>query len=185
MEFITTDLHLHHKKLVERNFRPEGYEAWIAANWKSSVTASDLVICLGDVAMGKEGEAHETYIRPMPGRKILIRGNHDKQKDSWYLSHGWDEVYKELRMTYTVNGRHTRVLFTHIPVASDNSFDVNVHGHFHDDLHRAEEPGMQAILCPKHRLLSLELANYQMVPLLSFLEAGTDHRSQLLQRGRL
>jgi len=168
-EHLTTDLHLNHAKLVTKGFRPEGYEEMITSDWRTQVQDDDVVYCLGDVAMGKEGEAHER-IKTLPGRKILIRGNHDKQKDAWYLSHGWDEIHDSLRLNRTVNGRHTRVILTHVPIAVDNSWDLNIHGHFHNDSHRAKTEEMLAIYSNKHRLLSIECVDYKMVPFQEFLE---------------
>jgi len=167
--WIFPDPHFGHRKLVERGFRPEGFEAKIQNSWIENVKSDDVVYCLGDVCMGREAEMHETYVRPMPGYKILLRGNHDKQRDAWYLSHGWDEVHMVLKLTATIKGRHTRILLSHIPLAADDSFDVNLHGHFHDDSHRSETPEMVAILCKKHHLLALEHTNYQLLQFPTFL----------------
>jgi Predicted phosphoesterase or phosphohydrolase len=160
-----TDPHFNHHKMVEWGHRPEGYEALIAANWLRRVAPDDIVYCLGDVAFKTPGEAHVRYVQSMPGYKILLLGNHDKQKPTWYLSHGWNEVHITLQLTCTIDGRHTRLLLSHVPQKDDGSFDLNVHGHFHNDLHRANEPEMQAILNHKHKLLSLETVNYDFVRL--------------------
>ena len=168
-EHLTTDLHLNHQKLIDKGFRPDGYDKEILGDWAIQVVPGDVVYCLGDVAMGKEGEAHGR-IKALPGYKILIRGNHDKKKDAWYLSHGWDEIHTELRMNRTVNGRHTRVILTHVPVADDNSWDLNVHGHFHNDSHRKMTEEMQAIYGNKHSLLALECVDYKMVGFQDFIE---------------
>ncbi len=75
-----------------------------------------------------------------------------------------------------VNGRHTRVLFSHFPQPDTNAFDLNPHGHFHDDLHRANTPDMIAIRSPKHRLLALECVGYKLVTLLDFLEGRVEQK---------
>lgn len=163
--WVFTDPHFNHKNLITKGYRPEGYDFKIQNSWYEKVKHEDTIICLGDVCMGKEGESHDVFIRPMPGRKILIRGNHDKQKSAWYLSHGWDEVYDELLLTGDIEGRFQRILLTHIPVANRNTFDMNIHGHFHNDAHRAMKPEMLAIRCAKHLLLAMECVDYQIVSL--------------------
>jgi len=160
MLYITADTHYNHYNLVRRGKRPEGFEHTITQNWTTKVTEHDTVIHLGDVCFAKQSQAHEMFIAHMPGRKILVRGNHDGQSDAWYLSHGWNEVHKE----YRVNYHGLRILFTHIPVADDGSFDVNIHGHFHDDEHRRDEPEMVAIRSPKQKLVALELMGYDLFP---------------------
>src|ERR1041384_4469787 len=114
-DWIFADPHFNHHRLVEWKDRPEGFEALIDASWKRRVNADDTVYCLGDVCFKSQGEAHAQYIQANPGYKILIRGNHDKQKDSWYLSHGWNEIYDTLMLQADVGGRHTRLLLSHVP----------------------------------------------------------------------
>jgi len=175
MDHLFTDPHFAHPNLVTRGNRPEGYEELIKADWTSGkVQQDDRVYCLGDVCMKHPVESHATYVEPMPGYKILIRGNHDNKKDAWYLEHGWQEVHHLLLLTMPVNGRHTRVLLSHFPQVDDNKFDLNIHGHFHNDLHRAMMPEMLAIRSPKHRLLALECVDYKLISLLDFAEGRVE-----------
>jgi calcineurin-like phosphoesterase family protein len=162
---VFTDPHFGHKNLVLWKDRPEGFESLIDAAWKLRVESNHKVFCLGDVCFKGQAEAHTRYIQANPGYKILILGNHDKQKESWYLSHGWDEVYTTLMLQATVNGRHTRLLLSHVPQKYDGSWDLNVHGHFHNNLHRFDEPEIKAIYTKKHILLSAEAVNYDFVRL--------------------
>jgi calcineurin-like phosphoesterase family protein len=175
-EWLFTDPHFKHPNLVLKGNRPEGYEELIQTDWVSKVLPQDRVFCLGDVCMKSQSESHTKYVVPMPGYKILIKGNHDNQKDSWYLAHGWDEVHDSLRLAMTVNGRHTRVLLSHFPQEDDGSFDINPHGHFHDDLHRTMKPEMIAIRSPKHRLLAMEAVDYKFVRLIDFLEGRVEQK---------
>jgi calcineurin-like phosphoesterase family protein len=167
MKWLLTDPHFNHENLVLRGNRPKGYETLIWDSWTSLVGQGDTVYCLGDVCFKKQGESHEMYVMPMPGYKILIAGNHDRQKPQWYLDHGWNEFHPT---TLRVQHGPVRVLLSHKPQQDDGSFDVNVHGHFHNDVHRAQEPDMVAIRSPKHRLLALECVNYQLVPFGDFVD---------------
>jgi calcineurin-like phosphoesterase family protein len=163
--WILVDPHYNHANLVRRGNRPEGYEERISSHWTAKVGTDHTVYCLGDVCMGKQAESHERYVEPMPGYKILILGNHDRQKKGWYLDHGWDEVHEKL--VVWVNGRP--ILLSHKPQVDDGSFSINVHGHFHNDIHRLMEPEMLAIRSPKHRLLALECVDYSPVPFVDFI----------------
>jgi len=181
MRWLLPDPHFNHPNLVLRGNRPEGYEGLITADWQAKVQPTDVVYCLGDVCMKRAGEAHEQFVMPMPGRKVLVRGNHDKQKDAWYLNHGWDEVHETLMVQVTVTGVVKNVLLSHFPqpdVHNGPRFDLNLHGHFHNDTHRMMEPGMVAIRSPKHRLLALECLNYGMTSLQDFVE-GKVHQPGL------
>lgn len=58
----------------------ENYEEKIATNWKNKVKEDDTVIIPGDISWGmtlKETVEDFKYINDLPGRKIILRGNHD------------------------------------------------------------------------------------------------------------
>lgn len=56
------------------------HEEKIRENWLNKVTENDTVIISGDISWGmkiSEGMADIEWISKLPGRKILVRGNHD------------------------------------------------------------------------------------------------------------
>lgn len=58
----------------------KNYEEKIKANWLKQVTDDDIVIIPGDISWGmtlKETKSDFEYINKLPGKKILLRGNHD------------------------------------------------------------------------------------------------------------
>ncbi len=58
----------------------QGHKQKIAANWRRQVTDSDAVIVCGDIswAMSLEAAAQDLdWLAALPGRKLLLRGNHD------------------------------------------------------------------------------------------------------------
>lgn len=67
-EWIISDTHFSHAKIIEYCNRPfrnvEQMNETIIARWKGAVKPEDVVYHLG--------------ISQLPGKKILIRGNHDK-----------------------------------------------------------------------------------------------------------
>lgn len=93
-------------------------------NWNKTVQPTDKVYHLGDVAMSKR---HIVNIMPMlNGRKILIRGNHDREKLVTY-----SYFFKDVRGCHNLDN----YLLTHVPIHpnSFSRFKMNIHGHTHSN----------------------------------------------------
>jgi len=192
---IITDLHLEHPNIVSHGYRPEGFENIVAQDWDSKVvTSTQRVYHLGDINMKRLSVAHD-WIKARPGWKGLTVGNHDTKPFTWYLSNGWNEVAERIYLTYPEPlSRHVlynhlcplrilgdwdhipndvierpRILLSHIPQPDDGMFDLNIHGHFHCEGHRANKLAMVKIRNAKQRLLALELVGYKLVNLMDFI----------------
>lgn len=176
--WLTTDTHFGHDKLVEYANRPENHSELILQNLKKSLRDGDILIHLGDFCIGNDETWHARFFGELPEiTRVLVRGNHDNKSDSWYLNHGWDFVCDKFQNKYF--GKN--IVFTHIPVKDDGEFDFNVHGHFHNNLHRLlqgdyrvegeKERNMVhiSLLTPKHKLLAIENTNYMPVLLKNFI----------------
>ncbi|MDD5407099.1 MAG: hypothetical protein PHE73_09200 [Sulfurovaceae bacterium] len=165
--YLTTDTHFNHAKLTEfTSRRPENH--WLITGkhlLDLNKTKVDVLIHLGDVAIGKDKEMHETYIKPLKMKKWLIKGNHDHKSDFWYLTHGWDMVCDQFTATFF--GK--KIYFSHIPVAWDGYYDVNIHGHFHDSDYRRHEPELMAIKNGYQKLLAIEYTDLKPISLENFL----------------
>lgn len=121
--WLISDLHLAHAKLVLCGDRPLGYESLVAENWRRLVVPDDLVYVLGDVTFGR-ASALLTWLEALPGHKILVRGNHDHERQAWYLRRGFTFVADAIE--------HKDVLLTHVPrVPVPEHIRLNVHGHHH------------------------------------------------------
>ena len=148
--------------------RPVGFEELIFKNLKQNLKQDDLLIHLGDFCIGNDSMWHTRFNDEIRCTKWFIRGNHDQKSSHWYMAHGWNFV--GTTCSDTLFGK--RILFSHIPVAQNDSWDINIHGHFHNSDHRSQEPELLAIKSPKHRLLALEYTNYQPVLLDKFLNTN-------------
>ena len=171
--YIITDTHFNHKNIIDYCNRPQNFEEII---WKGleGLPSDCLLIHLGDVCFGKDKEIHER-IKALPYKKILIKGNHDKQSNSWYLENGWNFVCEELSDHYF--GKY--ITFSHMPIAGIQN--LNIHGHFHNHLYRLLEgkwvvegeeernKNVLKILTKNHKLLALEYINYKPISLEKFL----------------
>jgi calcineurin-like phosphoesterase family protein len=146
--WITTDTHWHQDGAkIER---PEDHTGRQFRLWIAVVKPEDLVIHCGDVTW--QARTLESELKVLPGRKILVRGNHDNESHSWYMRHGFDFACDSFVMK--------KVLFTHAPANQlPGNALLNVHGHLHGNGHRLESYNPQ----PWHRLLALERVKYTPV----------------------
>lgn len=81
--FAISDLHLAHTvdKPMDR-FGPQwiGHPERIAQHWRARVRDTDTVLVCGDTSWAtrlEDAAADLAYVGALPGRKILLRGNHD------------------------------------------------------------------------------------------------------------
>lgn len=125
--WLTTDWHLYSKEWNDQHpHRSKANLERLAANFNSTIGEHDLLIHLGDIC-DPESADYETMkkiISSIPGRKILVRGNHDTEKDPYYIGLGFDDVTDVLIIH--------NMIFTHKPiqVAPD---ELNIHGHLHSE----------------------------------------------------
>ena len=125
--WLTTDWHLYSKEWNDQHpHRSKANLERLAANFNSTIGEHDLLIHFGDIC-DPESADYETMkkiISSIPGRKILVRGNHDTEKDPYYIGLGFDDVVDVLVIH--------NMIFTHKPiqVAPD---ELNIHGHLHSE----------------------------------------------------
>ena len=157
--WIITDTHLGHDKptspMITECGRPENFSKKILKNLLNTVTVEDIVIHLGDICIGDEEKWHNKLAEVIDCKRWLIRGNHDKKSDKWYLDHGWNFVADYIQL----DKYGKKILLSHKPVA-DCGYDINIHGHFHNSDFRRYEPELVAIKNDKQFLLALEYTNY-------------------------
>ena len=134
-----SDLHLGHENIIRfcnRPFRDAGHmDNALLDRWARTVDWSaknDAIVVCGDIAM-KRGmtEANFDRIRAMPGRKVLVPGNHDIGGTGELRVKGFDEICALL----CAEG-DPQLVFTHVPLEADTIPPgwVNVHGHLHHAL---------------------------------------------------
>lgn len=159
--YAISDTHFNHKMLVEKGYRPEDFEARILDSiFKLS---GDILIHCGDFAIGQDELGIRMYMDAAKNfkKKILVRGNHDGKSDAWYTDRGFDFVCESFVNKYF--GK--RLIFTHIPVAKSDRFDLNIHGHMHGNAHRYEGDIAKLYDTSFHRDLAPEIRDYAPVNL--------------------
>ena len=173
--WITTDTHFGHDKLVEYSGRPENHSTIILQELHKNLKEGDTLIHLGDICIGNDETWHHLLTELPKGKRILVKGNHDNKSNNWYLNHGWDMVCEQFSDHYF--GKY--ITFSHKPIPHIQN--LNIHGHFHNNLHKLlrkecvtpdeEKRNMVALdgMNANHKLLAIENTKYRPVLLESFV----------------
>lgn len=170
--WLIGDTHFDHMNMCKHCGRPENFNQLIVHHWRKMIAPDDLVYHLGDVYFGKRSRFFDC-VKELPGQKILIKGNHDKEKTEWYLTHGFVVVFEfaSIIAKMKVGKNHIigmRVLLSHVPT-NIPKFDtysnttINIHGHFHNNDITKCEKEMVSKLTKNHYLFSLEETKYKPV----------------------
>ncbi len=115
IDWFTSDLHFGHKNVIEFCHRPfsslEDMNETLIKNWNHSVSKSETIVVVGDLALCKFKDFLPIAQR-LNGRKILVQGNHDGYSVGQYNSAGFDVVQE---MVINLCGQRTRL--SHFPYA--------------------------------------------------------------------
>jgi len=77
-----------------------GYVERLTANWKERITDEDVVVIAGDISWGmslKEALEDFRFLQSLPGKKLLLKGNHDY----------WWETRRKMDRFFEENGLHS------------------------------------------------------------------------------
>jgi calcineurin-like phosphoesterase family protein len=162
-EYVISDTHAYHANIIRYCNRPfkdvPEMNGRMIYNWNSVVTPNDIVYHVGDVSFGKK-EDLRNFVQCLNGHKILIMGNHDRQKSIMRWA-GFEDVLDSLILER--NGY--RFLLHHYPWydVPPPGIDRVIHGHIHNTIDES----------PKYHKcnvnVSVEMINYTPIPLLSLL----------------
>ena len=101
--YAIADLHLSigEDKKMDKFPGWENYERRIDERWRSIVKPEDTVVIAGDVCWAmklKDTLVDFGFLHDLPGRKLLMKGNHDywwctkKKMDDWLTQNGFDDM---------------------------------------------------------------------------------------------
>lgn len=133
--WIMSDTHFGHHKLIHEGHRPpECYKKMMDS--VKNLSEKDVLIHLGDFSFYGCELWHNAFREACKCKLWLIKGNHDRRTNAWYLSHGWDFVADRMR----IHLLGKRIIFTHRPYhfKSLEGNKINVHGHLHNTRHHGE-----------------------------------------------
>ncbi|MDY3974338.1 metallophosphoesterase [uncultured Veillonella sp.] len=147
MVYFTSDLHLGHRKVIRLQNRPfaslEEMNETLIKKYNSVVHKNDIVYILGDLTFRLgTNEANELIAR-LKGKKILVRGNHDR--DDYDVS-----LFEEITDFKMFKYEHVTYSLIHYPMLewkhSRHNRGINLHGHIHSDGRYNEENIANGIL---------------------------------------
>ena len=168
--YLISDTHFNHTKIETYCDRPSDFTERIIRNWQRIVRPTDLIIHIGDVFIGSR-TGWEAIYPSLPGRKFLIRGNHDWHHNcTWWVEAGFDFACDAMIF------RH--IWFTHKPAKFlPPGTHLNIHGHLHNIWHgfHKNEPETELttragkLYNPWQRLFAVEYTDYKPVELDKFI----------------
>ena len=125
--WVAADWHLYNTSLIDpRHPQRSKYNLQALQDDLKKVPfhEDDLFILLGDLCDPEVTTPDKIadILSVIPCKKLLTRGNHDTEEDTWYYDAGFDYVCDVCLI-------HTLV-FSHIPVIIDKD-KINIHGHLH------------------------------------------------------
>jgi calcineurin-like phosphoesterase family protein len=166
--YLISDTHFNHANIATYCDRPKEFTDLIIKNWQQIVKPEDCVIHLGDVFIGRAEGWADIYPK-LPGRKILVRGNHDRQRSyTWWMTNGFDACCDSLVFR--------NVWLTHEPATSRAAgCNLNVHGHLHNIWHGFAPDGPSALKIDHlkndwQRLFAVEYTNYGPIEFNKFID---------------
>jgi len=150
MTYVISDTHFFHENIKKYCNRPDNFEELIIERWNNIVKEDDVVIHLGDFALGRKDktktkrEQYACILGKLNGRKFLTKGNHDRESDEFYKSCGFEDVVGY----YQLNIDGYNILLNHYPLDTHESMkdelkhhikflktldsDFVIHGHTHN-----------------------------------------------------
>lgn len=156
VDFITSDTHFSHARIIELAGRPfasaQEMDGELIRRWNETVGPDDVVLHLGDLALGPIAESLPLTAR-LHGRRFLVPGNHDRVSPATQTNRAIERftpLYEGAGWTIlaeVVSGTRagSRMLASHYPYSGDTqSNDRHVahrpvdhgipllHGHTHD-----------------------------------------------------
>lgn len=180
--WVVSDTHFGHKNIIDFCHRPPDHDSLIIENWANEVPEDATVIHLGDLTY-KSNAFFRAIIAPKltGARKLLIAGNHDKGRFSFYKTSGF-----KLARPFSIMWGDTEVSFSHYPwnedgdpkfgIAPEGPMPPNhlrLHGHIHNNGYT------RSAFVPfrrQHVNLSIEQTKYKPVNLALLLSAVLDDR---------
>lgn len=117
--YVTSDWHIGHTRIREfEPSRPEDFERVLEENYRATVREEDSCIFLGDIILGNREtrERAAAMFRSLPGRKHLLRGNHDHGTVKSYERMGFDILGLRLGWTQIATPLRRSVTISHLPL---------------------------------------------------------------------
>lgn len=135
MIYYIADMHLGHTNIIKYCHRPfesvEEMNSVLVRNWKERVKEEDTVYIVGDLFYRHKNP--ESILEQLPGKKILIEGNHDR---SWMKKVDTEKYFERIELMAEIKDNGRRVVICHYPMMTWFEFGkgtYHIYGHIHDN----------------------------------------------------
>jgi calcineurin-like phosphoesterase family protein len=151
--WVVSDTHFGHDNIVGFCHRPEDHEQVMIAEWRAQVPDDATVLHLGDLCYKSNARFKNITAPELTGsRKLLILGNHDRQRFSFYRDCGFRVVKPfAIGVSAAGDGLYVPALarfengvvppqttwivgFSHYPYTGEQTERyLHIHGHIHNN----------------------------------------------------
>lgn len=174
--WVISDPHFGHTNIVGFCHRPTDHDTIIMEEWARSVPEDGTVLCLGDLSW-KNNSWFEHMIAPhLTGAvKLLIKGNHDRQRPSFYRKCGF-KIVPPFKIDYESSaGIFSSVSFSHYPFRRGEAQppEIRVHGHIHNQGYGGKDTPFTPFARNQINV-SVEQTHYQPINLAALLDGYID-----------
>lgn len=135
MNYFISDLHFGHFNIIRYDNRPfnsvDEMDKILIDNWNSVVSDDDTVYILGDISWHNEEKTVQIF-QQLKGKKILIKGNHDKVARGSDIYKCFDGVYDYYELYLD---RKNKMIMSHYPIPFWNGQfrdTIHLYGHVHN-----------------------------------------------------
>lgn len=137
--WMTSDLHFLHTNIINysgRPFRDVDEMTNVHLRLLQKIPQDDLVIFVGDMALSGDYLRAVELMRMIPGRKILVAGNHDLLKTGvCKLAREKDLFEAVVPFLFWPGTQNSLVFVSHypaeLPTGLKHKYVINYHGHMH------------------------------------------------------
>ncbi len=132
--WVVSDTHFGHKNIIEWARRPPDVEQMMMESWAREVPPEATVLHLGDLAYSNNAWFKNMIAPHLTGeRKLLVKGNHDRGRFSFYKGSGFDIV-----RPFAIEWGQDVISFSHYPWNAVEDGEMppgtwRVHGHIHNN----------------------------------------------------
>lgn len=131
--WVTSDPHYDHTNIIKYCRRPFGNIGQMNAvlrNWNDTIRPEDLVYFVGDMSFGKPSRSPRWWLRQLNGRKIYIKGSHDRGIRLSSIIPGVLRVSESEHVS--VDGLNFLVVHDPFSAAVNGWKEWVIHGHLHN-----------------------------------------------------
>lgn len=132
------DPHFGHGAIIRMCERPfanvDEMDETLILNWNSVVHNDDLVYIIGDFCH-RNDKSPAYYLSRLKGRKVLVRGNHDKWLESNLAAANMFESVVNITHTFdpSCDGRHISICHYPLMTWPGKKTSLMIFGHIHND----------------------------------------------------